>query len=309
MNEGLVLLELAARELLLFAGVFIVAGSAGEAAIDLLWLFMRLIGRGAALPFVPPPNQQLRSRAAVLIPCWDEAAVIGDTLRRCSAVWPYRDLTFLVGCYPNDPATQAAVRPVAMADPRIRMVVMPHPGGTTKADCLNVLWQAATSGGDVPDFIVLHDAEDIVHPDALALIEDRLERAEFVQLPVLPLIRRGGRMVSGHYADEFAESHGKTLVVRDWLRTSLPAAGVGCAFRTATLRKVAATRGTDGPFASASLTEDYELGLLINDLGATSRFVRAVDRDGALIATREYFPHRFGAAVRQKARWLNGIAF
>lgn len=308
MNEPLVLLDLAGRELLLFAGAFIVAGSIGELAIDVLWLALRLRGQGKATPFVSS-GSRLQSRAAILIPCWNEAAVIGETLQRCSQIWDDPGLRFYIGCYPNDPATQAVVDSVAATDPRMRRVMVAHPGPTTKGDCLNTLWAAAIDDEPAPDFVVLHDAEDICHPDALALIEQQLAQADFVQLPVKPLISRTGRLVSGHYADEFAESHGKTMVVRDWLRTSLPAAGVGCAFRTDMLRRVAAARAGGDPFDGESLTEDYELGLLIGEFGGTARFARARDRSGDLIATRSYFPNRFAAAGRQKARWIGGIAF
>jgi len=117
------------------------------------------------------------------------------------------------------------------------------------------------------------------------------------------------KWIAGHYGDEFAESHRKSLVVRDWLRTSLPAAGVGCAFRRDLLDRIATLRGSDVPFAGEALTEDYELGILVSELGARSRFVRAHDIDGRIIATRECFPNTLDAAVRQKARWLHGIAF
>ncbi len=63
------------------------------------------------------------------------------------------------------------------------------------------------------------------------------------------------------------------------------------------------------PFASDCLTEDYELGLDVARLGGRCRFVRARTRDGRLIATRAYFPDTLIAAVRQKTRWLQGIAF
>jgi adsorption protein B len=33
------------------------------------------------------------------------------------------------------------------------------------------------------------------------------------------------------------------------------------------------------------------------------------DGSGELVATREYFPDSFDAAVKQKARWMVGIAF
>ena len=115
--------------------------------------------------------------------------------------------------------------------------------------------------------------------------------------------------IAGHYGDEFAEAHGKTMVVRDWLAAGLPAAGVGCGFARAMLDTIARMRGGPGPFAAESLTEDYELGLLIAEAGGRQRFMRATGPDGSLIATRELFPDDLGVAVRQKTRWLHGIAF
>ncbi len=66
---------------------------------------------------------------------------------------------------------------------------------------------------------------------------------------------------------------------------------------------------SDGlPFASDSLTEDYELGLAIAAAGGRCRFVRVRGDDGRLIATRAFFPDRFDTVVRQKCRWVLGIA-
>ncbi|MFC4294510.1 glycosyltransferase family 2 protein [Novosphingobium tardum] len=120
------------------------------------------------------------------------------------------------------------------------------------------------------------------------------------------------RWIAGHYGDEFAEAHGKALVVRDALGAGIPAAGVGCGFTRAALGRIEAVRrshGETGPFAAECLTEDYELGLLIGELGGRSRFVRARCTNGDLVATRELFPSDLGVAVRQKTRWMHGIAF
>jgi adsorption protein B len=77
---------------------------------------------------------------------------------------------------------------------------------------------------------VLHDAEDMVDPAALGLLDRALDEADFVQLPVLPEPQRSSRLVGSHYCEEFAEAHGKLMVVRGALSAGLPAAGVGCAF-------------------------------------------------------------------------------
>ena len=87
------------------------------------------------------------------------------------------DYRLYVGTYPNDRATIDAVVGVAQTDSRIRLVIGDTPGPTTKGDCLNTLWRALCaderSGEDVADAIVLHDAEDVVHPAEL-IVFDRL---------------------------------------------------------------------------------------------------------------------------------------
>jgi adsorption protein B len=64
------------------------------------------------------------------------------------------------------------------------------------------------------------------------------------------------------------------------------------------------------PFAGSSMTEDYELGLKLGALGLKTMFVRlpAAPGERLVVASRGHFPATLGAAVRQKARWLGGIA-
>ncbi len=157
----------------------------------------------------------------------------------------------------------------------------------------------------LPDAVIIHDAEDLVSAAELVTHDAALVGADYSQLPVLPLIDPAGRWWSGHYLDEFAEAHGKELPVREAIGAMLPTAGVGFAVRIAMLDRLA---GHDGPFAGGSLTEDYELGIRLARAGARGRMVLRTDGDGALIATRAYFPHRFETAVRQKTRWMLGIA-
>lgn len=117
--------------------------------------------------------------------------------------------------------------------------------------------------------------------------------------------------ITGHYSDEFAEAHAKTLVVRDALGAAIPAAGVGCGFAREALVRLAESRvaaGEEGPFSSECLTEDYELGLLVSGAGGSGRFLRLRDSTGELVATRAFFPADLDQSVRQKARWIHGIA-
>ena len=157
--------------------------------------------------------------------------------------------------------------------------------------------------------VVLHDAEDVVHPYELRIFDGLIERAAVVQLPVLPLPDPHSRWVAGHYCDEFAEAHMKELVVREAVGAAIPLAGVGCAIARRPLAQLAAM-AEGHPFIGNSMTEDYELGLRIGALGFKTIFVRIPARPGerGAVSTRGHFPSTIGAAVRQKARWLGGIA-
>ena len=323
-------LQLVERELLLFALFWFIIGMVDEMALDAIWLGLRLTGR-AGTPRLPAPGTSagaapLHGSVAVLIPAWHEDEVIGATIAHMLSVWRQRDYRLYIGCYRNDAATVAAAMLAVGADTRVRLVIHDRPGPTTKADCLNRLYLALcadeTRSGRRFATVLLQDAEDMVHPLALSVVDQGLAPAswpngggaDFVQLPVRPELSpadHGGHWVSGHYADEFAESHAKAMVVRDWRGAALPAAGVGCGFSRAMLERVGATRaamGESGPFAADSLTEDYELGLLISRFGGRSRFLRLRDAEGNLIATRSYFPDELSTSVRQKTRWVHGIA-
>jgi adsorption protein B len=295
------------REAALFAATGFLALGASDLVVDLLWAVVRLTTRRAAGG--PPSAEEARRRLALFVPAWDEAAVLGAMLRTTLAAYEATDFRLYVGCYPNDPATPAAA--AALGDPRVRIVVGRREGPTTKADCLNTLWRALADdearGSWRAEAIVLHDAEDVVHCGEPALFLRHLADADLVQLPVLPLLDPGSRFVAGHYADEFAEAHGKELVVRQWLGAGLPSAGVGCAFSRSSLDSLAAA-GSGLPFDAASLTEDYELGLRIAEAGGRALFLRVRHGDGSLVATREYFPATLAASVRQKSRWMAGIA-
>ncbi len=307
------------RELVLFAGVFFLIGALDDLAVDAVWLWLKVSGRARTPSRTRKliPSRSLHGPAAILIPAWCEAAVIGQTICHLLDNWPQPTLRLYIGCYRNDPATLEAGIAAARTDSRVRLVIHDRDGPSTKADCLNRLYAALTIDEARARrrfaSVVFHDAEDMVDPAALDLLDEAIAGgADFVQLPVEPLVQRGGgwiaRNVGSHYCEEFAESHGKAMVVRSALGAALPGAGVGCAVSRRALHKLAGRRADGLPFASDSLTEDYELGLAIGAMGGRCRFVRERGDDGRLIATRAFFPNRFDAAVRQKSRWVLGIA-
>jgi adsorption protein B len=318
MDPAFSAIEMLRNELLLFAAAGLLIGGVDDLLIDLIYIARRCwrslvvytrIPRMSALG-LPPPGAA--GPIAVFVPAWDEADVIEPMLRGCLAAWKGEQVRLFVGVYANDRGTIEAVLNVINEHPgHVQMVLNDAPGPTTKADCLNHLWGAMRrwekAAGREAVAVVLHDAEDVVHKDALRVIGLLAPRFALVQLPVLPLASARSRWVSGHYCDEFAEAHGKSLWVRELVGAALPSAGVGCGFNRAALGAMAAERN-DRPFDAGSLTEDYELGLRLGEAGGRGILVRMRDETGELIATREYLPDTLDAAVRQKARWIVGIA-
>ena len=313
MGESLWIIDAFAREMLLFAGVGLFLGGIDDLLVDLVYIGHRVRSGGRprlTLATLPPPLRP--GRIAVFVAAWDEMAVIGGMLTTALERYDHDDYRIYVGTYPNDRGTIDAVAAVAELDARIRLVIGPRNGPTTKADCLNALWHALCRDDAREDrrtkAIVLHDAEDVVHAQELRVFDSLIDRYDVVQLPVLPLVHSGARLVSGHYADEFAEAHAKQIVVRTALGAAMPLAGTGCAITPAVLAIVAQARGGD-PFDATSLTEDYELGLRLAELGARGLFARvAADDTGTVVAVRAYFPCTLESSARQKTRWMTGIA-
>ena len=306
-----------ASELALFAAVGFLLFALDDVAVDLIYIGRRM-WRGLTVYSRYPrafadtlPSPARPGRLALFVPAWDEGAVIADMLCSTLRRWGDRNYRIFVGHYPNDPATAAAL--AGIGDPRIEAVLLPMPGPTTKADCLNHLYDALAAAefqqGWIAKAVILHDAEDLVHPLEVPLFDCLIERAAVVQLPVIPLPGRNSTWIAGHYCDEFAESHGKELVVREAIGASIPLAGVGCAIERGALARLAGRHG-GRPFAAECLTEDYELGLRLGELEGTSIFVRIPAHPGsrAVVASRGHFPETLDAAVRQKARWIGGIA-
>ncbi|HEX5238355.1 MAG TPA: glycosyl transferase family protein [Sphingomicrobium sp.] len=306
-----------AAELALFAGVGFLLFALNDLVVDFIY-FARTLWRAAvvytryprafASDLSPNPDAGL---IAILVPAWDEPLVIAAMLRSTIERLDYANYRLFVGHYRNDPATAAAI--ASVADARVEAIEVEADGPTTKADCLNHLYGALigfeTKTGEVAKAVVLHDAEDVVHPLELRIFDWLIGRAAVIQLPVLPLPDPHSRWIAGHYCDEFAEAHIKELVVREAVGAAIPLAGVGCAIARKPLEHLAAMQ-EGRPFSESSMTEDYEVGLRIGALGLKTMFVRIPARRGerGIVASRGHFPATLGSAVRQKARWLGGIA-
>lgn len=301
---------------MLFAAVGFLIGGLDELLIDVIWL-VRIIWRRliiftvherATVQTLQPARYP--GHLAVFVPAWDEGAVIGSMVKHALAKFQSSNVQIFVGCYPNDPVTLAAL--AFIQSDQLTVAVNERDGPTTKADCLNTLWQSMLAYETDKRMrfkaVVLHDAEDMVHAAEPAIFDRMVEAFDLVQLPVHPLVDPNSPWVSGHYCDEFAESHAKALVVRESIGAAVPAAGVGCAIARSVIEHIAEINGGT-PFDANSLTEDYELGLKVRALGGKTAFIRIRETpEGPIVAIRAHFPSTIETAVRQKTRWTIGIA-
>src|SRR5918993_1900556 len=111
---------------------------------------------------------------AIFVPCWHEHAVIEPMIERNLERIGYRNFAFFIGVYPNDPETLATVQGLADRYAQVHIAMCPHDGPTSKADCLNWVYQRMRlheAETDVRyEVIITHDAEDVIHPDAFGWI-------------------------------------------------------------------------------------------------------------------------------------------
>ncbi len=270
------------------------------------------IRRGKSAADIPAdePSKQER-KIAIFVPCWKESDVIGNMIRHNLAAIRYRNFDFFLGVYPNDEGTFTVARQLAQTFRNVHVAACPHPGPTSKADCLNWIYQRmllvekqATTRFDT---VVLHDAEDLIHPDALELINAKRETYGMVQVPVLPLATPFGDFTHGIYCDEFAEYQTIDMPAREFSRSFIPSNGVGTGFGREILERLANER-QNRIFDPASLTEDYETGVYIHQAGYPQLFAGLRRGEKDFVATREYFPQKMRSAIRQRTRWVTGIA-
>jgi adsorption protein B len=310
---------------------FLLVNGLDDLFIDANYYIRGLFRRNQRRISVKDLKEQPQKRIAIMIPAWQEANVIQHMLELNLSQLDYasENLDIFVGTYINDPATQERVQAVARTLPNVHCVVTPHEGPTCKADNLNWIYQGLRlveeQRGQRFDILLMHDAEDIIHPLALRLYNYFIPKYEFIQTPVFPLNVPWTHWVAGTYIDEFTEHHLKDMLVRESVGGLVPSAGVGSAFERDAFEDIALKHSQEA-FNPVSLTEDYEIGMKFRLGGKRSYFLnRAVSRIREVekgvfrkrmvreavdeyIATREYFPNTLKTSVRQRSRWVLGIA-
>lgn len=263
----------------------------------------------------PPKEHEQRESAlktiAIYVPCWHEHAVITDMVEHNVAAIRYDKYAFFIGTYPNDELTVEAVRALERRFSKVHLTLCPHDGPTSKADCMNWIYQGMLAYEEEHnttfDLVLIHDAEDLIHPDELRTISGYSQDYDMIQIPVLALPTPFREFTHGLYCDDFAEYHTKDFRARQALGGFVPSCGVGTGYTRATLAKLAENSG-NVLFEPSCLTEDYENGLNLKELGCKQLFLPLRTSKGTPIATREFFPRNFRSAVKQRTRWVTGIA-
>jgi adsorption protein B len=291
------------------AALIIVASAVDDLVLNAVCLWA-WIGRKAFRAPRQDQPAQTEKLLAIFVPLWHEYQVIRGMVEHNVAAIDYDNYHFFIGAYPNDEPTLDAVSDLEARYPHVHLAVCPHDGPTSKADCLNWIYQRMLlfeeNHGVQFEIVVTHDAEDLIHPGAFEQINAYSDSFEMIQIPVLPLPTPFRDFVHGIYCDEFAEWQIKDMRARQIMGSFVPSNGVGTGFTRRALEKLA-TAEYNLIFEPACLTEDYENGLRLHKLGCKQVFVPLARTNDGLVATREFFPRTMRSAIRQRTRWITGI--
>jgi adsorption protein B len=291
---------------LLVVGVIISISSIDDLLVDLLWFL-----RARRIDHAPLPSPTRRPHIAVFVANWHEEDVLGAMVAGNLANIAYRPLSIVLGVYPNDIATLNVAKTLATTYPDlVQLVVNRRNGPTSKGQMLNAMFSSIYANpANAPELVVLHDSEDVIDPRSFELYADRSAEYAYIQIPVFSLDSRRRSMVGATYMEEFTERHTRELLVRNALGSFIPSAGVGTCLRSDLVLHFLRARGH--VLQPGTVTEDYILGAESHREGFPSTFavVYEAKPHASMVATLEYFPKDFWAAVRQKSRWVYGNAF
>lgn len=260
---------------------------------------------------------------AVIVAAYNEEDVLEEVIENLikSSHYPVSMYHIFLGVYPNDPGTMKIAKKLSEKHDNVHKIVHVLEGPSSKADNINnviknILRYEKERNVRFKGFVI-HDSEDLVHPYEFLIENYLLNYHEAIQMPVFPLQLMPKlknifkNMISGTYADEFAENHYSMLVSRNTMGSFVPSAGTGFTLS----REVIGSFSDSNVFPVGSLTEDYKLSLQLKEKGFNLHYaleeVERLKDDGRVvrefIATRSRFPNTYKAAVKQKTRWIYGI--
>jgi hypothetical protein len=250
--------------LLWVTAIMLVVSGLDDMYMDLLYWIYRNKYK-AKMPDFNEMFDKEEKPIAIILGAWKESSVIGRTLSYAIRNIKYKNYRFFVGVYPNDADTIRIVKEISKKDSRVIACINPQNGPTTKADNLNSLYAGLCEYEKVYgefEIILVHDAEDFMHPYCLKLYNFLIGYKGFhgVQIPVIPIKSKLGGIFHRTYCDAFAEVHTKDMIVREAMDTFIPFSGTGMGFHRKAIYYLEKSNGLqDGVdiHKEAELTNNY----------------------------------------------------
>ena len=259
-------------------GIAITLGIGRAVILSLLALWQARREAGVVRPPIDPNRF-----VSVLIPAFNEARVIAESVRRVLASRDVR-LEVIVLDDGSADATSAIVRAAYANDPRVRLLTLANGG---KASALNRGLALATG-----DIVVALDADTQFEPDTIARLARWFVDEGIGAVAGNAKVGNRVNLVTRWQALEYitAQNLERRALARLDAMTVVPGA-VG-AWRAATLREA-------GGYPADTLAEDQDLTIAIQRAGWKVMY----DQDA--VAWTEA-PETFGALARQRFRWAFG---
>ncbi|UMP06982.1 glycosyltransferase family 2 protein [Amycolatopsis sp. EV170708-02-1] len=227
----------------------------------------------------------------VLVPVYDEAAVMSSLVAGLAKIWyPHDRLEILFLIEEHDTVTKEAALAADMA-PYMRIVELPPGAPQTKPRSCNLGLLLARG-----DLVTVFDAEDRPEPDQLlkaaaAFAADEDGKLACVQARLF-FYNAKRNLLTRQYELEYSLRYGMILPGLARLGLPIPLGGTSNHLRTDVLRAV-------GGWDAWNVTEDADLGMRCRALGYRVDMIDTVTWEEATSTP--------GAWIRQRTRWLKGF--
>ena len=263
-----------------FGYPFVMAGVWMAGALFFWWFEER----GAA-PSAAPPRERGWPRAAVIVPCHDEAPQVRDTIGALVEL-RYPDYEIVAVDDGSTDATGAVLEELAASEPRLRVLRLPANRG--KAAALRAGVQATDA-----EYVICIDGDAFLDQDALGWLVRALMTADDVgAVTGNPRIRTRSTALGRLQIGEFSTLVGLIKRAQMVLGHIFTVSGVVCGFRRCALAEV-------GYWRTDVLTEDVDVTWRLQLRGWRVRF-----EPRALCWILS--PETLHGLWRQRLRWATG---
>lgn len=239
-------------------------------------------------PVAAETSSALLPRYSLLVPLYDETAVVPDLIAALGAIdYPRDRLEVLLILEATDLPTRRAVAAQALPS-HMTVVVVPEGSPRTKPRALNYALGHATG-----ELIVVYDAEDVPEPDQLRRAARLLAanpRAGCVQAR-LNVLNADETWLTRQFAIEYTVLFDCLLPTLERLGLPVPLGGTSNHFPRAVIDEI-------GGWDPYNVTEDADLGIRLARRGFDVKVVRST--------TWEEAPDNFRSWRNQRTRWLKG---